>query len=206
MIDPLYISHLFLPIPFMLLYSLQTKKFNRFTNVVVLTPVAISLILYRLNISATSVGSTLQTCYALMFAIGTFIFRQKYDLPQAVSFAFNLAFFNSLYWEIPIHIYTPIYLGFFDQTYPLHVIYAFPAVFLYNKLRFPNPHKKTILLFLSGLIFSTIGLGLRVLYNPYIWGDFPPYIDWFSFANRFFCFGILLKIFYNTEPIYYIER
>jgi len=135
-----------------------------------------------------------------MFSLGIFVFRLRYSLPQALSLAFNLAFFNSLYWEIPIHVYTPLYLGFFDETYPLHFIYAFPAIFLCSKLRFPNPHKKTILLFMAGLAFSTIGLWLRVQHNPYIWTDFPSYIDWFGLVNRFVCFAFLLKIFYDAEP------
>jgi len=202
LIDPLYLSHLFLPIPFMLLYDFQPDKLDSLTVPVALFPPYASLIMHLLNISATSVGTLLQICYASMISLGIFVFRLKwYNLPQALSIAFNLAFFNSLYWEIPIHVYTPLYLGFFDKTYPLHFIYAFPAVFLWSKLRFPNPLKKTVSLFMMGLIFSTIGLWLRVLHNPYIWtADLPSHVNWFSFINRFVCFAFLLKIFYDAEP------
>jgi len=202
MIELLYLSHLFLPIPFMLLYRVQTKKLNRFTNIVVLAPIIGAIILFLLQVQVPHSGTILVMFYSFLLALGTYIFRQKYDLPQALSLAFNLAFFNSVYWEIPVHVYTLLYLGYFDPSFPLHFIYVFPLIFLYSKLRFPNPHRKQYLLFASGLVLSTICLIPRVLYNPFIWGySSPPSIEAISYANRFVCFVILLKIFYNTKPI-----
>lgn len=200
----LYLLHFVLPVPFMLLYELKTDKFNRYYSLAwwIVTAIFLYEILEILGTKVTFFTAELITLYFLMVGLGIHVFTQKHDLPQALSLSFNLAFFNSLYWEIPIHIYTPLYLGFLDATTPLHLIYAFPAVFLLSKLRFPNPARNQRLLFLAGVLFSALCLVPALLWHPYLWGvEHPFWLQQVWNLNRIGCYAILLKVFVSAEPV-----
>lgn len=191
------------PIPFMILYSLKTKRLNSLfipTMISLLSlPILTSL---RMVYFHPDVGFSL----AISLIIGLYFLRKKYDYPQAFSFAFIITFLNSLYWELPIIVYTVFYRGYIDQAMPLHILSAFPMFFIYQKIKIVN-WKKTALLLTSGLIVSIvfmlpliqIGIIPAFLsakdYAP------PSWVQALWVANRLICFIPLFYIVYNSGLI-----
>ena len=203
----LFFLNYFLPIPFMLLYSLKTDRFNRFYGLfdfpflVVSGFVAFALKFLYQFYGVFIVDSILFFLYSNLVCLGVIAFQKKCNLPQALSISFNLAFFNSVYWEIPIHIYTILYHGYVDMAAHLHVLYALPIFFVYQKIRLPNPAWKNYALFLSGLLISTLCLlPVITFHSPDIWNNPPP--SWAGLLwllNRIICFLILCKIYVKGE-------
>ena len=203
----LYILHYFLPIPFMALYSWKTDRFDKYWEFRLIAPIiCMSLLLLKTLYDIYGVffvNWILTLLYTLLIILGTELFLDKCHLPQALSLAFNLAFFNSVYWETPIHVYTALYHGYIDAAFPLHVIYILPFFFLYQKIRFPKPHRKQYALFCLGLLISTLFLlPVIIFYNPDIWSN--PVPSWASllwYINRFVSYAILCKLFLMGESL-----
>jgi len=139
--------------------------------------------------------------YFNFVGLGTLVFLKKTSFPQALSLAFNLAFFSSVYWEIPIHVYTILYKRFIDRAIFLHVLYALPIFFVLQKVTFSNSTWRNIAVFLSGLMVSTVCLGLVILfYSGNIWNiTLPKWANMLFYVNRVASFMCLCFLFGGGE-------
>ena len=158
----------FLPIPFMLLFFFRTKKLNKYTNLVFYCLVANVIALFFVNHDNLGFNFWLIQYYLMAIGIVFLIYRKQLDFPQALSLSFNTVYFNSFFWEIPIHIYTPIVRGYFDQALPLHLLYFFPFLFIWNVTKIPL-NKKTLFLLALNFTVSTLLLFLLLSLNVNIW-------------------------------------
>lgn len=196
-------SFWFLPIPFMLLYSIKTKKLNFMYKVtVIVTPILISwLFLFNFQWKANPV---LTSYYILTGLAGLLIFKRKYDFPQAISLVFNIVFLNLLYWESPIYIYTIIHRGYIGEAISLHILPIFSFYFLCFKLKFKFT-KDNLLLLSLGFGLSCLALYFLVYSNINIWyaEDYLTAMYWFKEVvysiARTVCLIVLYYIFYNCE-------
>jgi len=189
----------------MVLYEWKTDRFNKLFNfafhVVLLLVFLVVMKILELNGYELIYGIGLVGIYGVMLIYGIHVFKEKYDFPQALSLAFNLLFFNSVYWEIPIHIYTPIRVGFIDATTPLHFIYVFPLIFIHSKLELPRPHRKYYLRFLLGILVSVVLNSWIFITGYWLWDAVHPYwVERIWDLNRFLCFLILLWIYVEAKP------
>ena len=206
----LYHLHYFLPILFMLLYSYKTDKYDWLIKPYVIPFIAAIFLvagylkyLYIMG-AIYFMDPYLFLLYSLFVLMGTDVLVTRgIHLPQALSIAFNLAFFNSVYWELPIHIYTILYHGYFDAAFPLHVLYAIPFFFIYQKTRLPKPHSRFYLAFLGGLVFSTLSLlAVIIFHSPDIWSQpLPLWANFLWFVDRIVCFTLLIWIYSHAEAI-----
>ena len=194
----------FLPIPFMLLYYVKTKKLNFIYRLVtILVPLVVGTLLIT-NTWLGSFNPILTSFYIVAVFVGLLLFRKKYDFPQAASLVFNIVFLNLLYWELPTFIYTILYRGYVDQAISLHVLPIFSFYFLYTKLNFKLT-KANILLLLYGFIFSTIVLYFLVYCKINIWevSEYLGSMYWIKEITyslmRTVCLIILYLIFYNCK-------
>jgi len=193
----------------MLLYGWRTERFDWMKNHTCLALIAYAFITFLLMKLQDMqilyvVDPWLFLLYGGLVIMGTEIFMDHgLHFPQALSFAFNLAFFNSVYWETPIHIYTVLYHGYFDAAFPLHVIYVLPFFFLYQKTRFPKPHWKQYTLFFFGLLISTCCLVPVILFhNPDIWNNpLPLWGEMLWYLNRVLTYVVLCKLFTGGEQV-----
>ena len=195
----------FAPIPFMLLYHLKTKKLNISTKYIFPAILIAEIVSYFLVEKIPSYRSELFVFYIVLVSFAFITFRKKYDFPQALSIAFCLGFFISLYWEIPYHIFTIIQRGYFDQAFPLHLLYAFPAVFIWQKTEL-KIDKKNIFLLGSSLGLSTFGMFCLIGLGADISvGYANAGIIWFTtetvwFMTRVVCAYAVYQIFLRGQP------
>lgn len=206
----LFQLHYFLPIPFMLLYGWKSTKLDRYKNLLgfpALCFFAFATVLlkylYELRLFYL-VDPLLFFTYGVFVCMGTDILMDRgWHFPQALSVAFNLAFFNSVYWEAPIHIYTLLYRGYVDAAFPLHLLYTIPFFFVYQKTRLPKPHGRFCLAFLGGLAFSALSLlAVLTFHSPDIWSQpLPMWTSLLWFVDRVVCFTLLIWIYSHAEAM-----
>lgn len=160
-----------LPIPFMALFYIKSKKFEFLKNYVFLAflvPVFVQLL-------SVDIGYhfDLVVAYMTFTLFGASIFNRKgWSYLQALSLSFCLVYFGSFLWELPYHVYTIIIRGGIDGAFPLHLIYVFPMIFVYEKVK-TNLSRNEILVILSDvLLLSTLGMGILVTWNLDIWNTY----------------------------------
>ena len=101
---------------------------------------------------------------------GVFIFNNKgYTIPQSLSISFCLTYFGSFLWETPIIVYTAIIRGGIDGSFPLHIIYIFPMLLIYEKLKTNKPKKEIITTLTWALFYSALTLNVLLLGGFNIW-------------------------------------
>lgn len=152
----------FSPVFFMLLYSIKTAKLNFLYNYLALFPVSLSFIMLSFSNFGYPYDLILFYFTATVFLTQTLGEKHHISFLQSLSLAFNITFFSSAFWEIPIHIYTIIARGGIDGAFPLHLLYFFPLVFIIPKFKFK---KQTIKYLLISLAISTIILSLHIYLN-----------------------------------------
>lgn len=163
-----------LPIPFIILFNIRTNKLNFLKKYGILTlfiPIFFQLLF-------VDIGFHLHLIFAYMIFVlfGMSIFNSKgWAISQALSISFCLVYFGSFLWELPIHIYTIIIRGGIDGAFSLHLLYIFPMVFIFDKLKTNQPKREILELLLIFLGWSTfimfmlVGMGLdlwNILANP----------------------------------------
>ena len=162
-----------LPIPFMALFYFKTTKFNFLKNYIVLT----FLIPVFLRISfGNNIGYNIELIitYMTFFVFGTLFFNRKnWTFLKSISLSFCLVFFGSFLWELPYHIYTIIIRGGIDGAFPLHLLYIFPIVFVYEKVRTNKLFKENvktlcIILGFSSLVMISLLLSSYNIWNVYL--------------------------------------
>lgn len=157
-----------LPIPFIALFFIKTDKFDVFRKYAVL----IFFVPIFAQILFTDIGYNLGliSAYIAFTLFGASVFNDRgWKYSQALSLSFCLVYFGSFFWELPYHIYTIIINGGIDGAFPLHLLYIFPMVFVYEKIK-SNSSKQDILIILSGiLLISTLGMGILLGLNLDIW-------------------------------------
>lgn len=108
--------------------------------------------------------------YTTLVLFGTSIFAKKgWTYPQALSLSFCLTYFGSFLWELPTHIYTIIVRGGIDGAFPLHLLFIFPIIFVYEKVRTNKTKKETISTLFIILTCSTIILFTLVISGFNVW-------------------------------------
>lgn len=162
------VTSLLLAIPFMALFYIKTDRLNFLKKYAILTlfiPIFARLIF-------TDIGFNIELIFAYMIFIifGASIFNKKgWAYPQALSISFCLVFFASFLWEVPILTYTIIIYGGIDGAFPLHLLFIFPMVFIYEKIK-TNRKKKDILFFGANMMwYSIFMLAILVASNINIW-------------------------------------
>ena len=157
-----------LPIPFMILFYIKTDKLNFLKKYNILTlfiPIFASLCF-----DDTGFNLGLITTYMIFVLFGTSIFNSKgWGYPQALSISFLLTYFGSFLWELPTLIYTIIIRGGIDGAFPLHVIYIFPILFIFEKIKINQPKKTTITLLAWMIFYSVLALFALISINADIW-------------------------------------
>jgi len=163
-----YVSSYLLPVPFMALFFVKTNRLDFLKKYGVLT-IFIPLLAY-LYFGAIGFTLPLVLGYWILILFGATLFNSKgYTYPQSLSIAFCLAYFGSLLWETPIIIYTAIIRGGVDGSFPLHLIYIFPMILIYEKLRTNQPRKEIASTLTWTLSYSTLVLFVLVLGKFNIW-------------------------------------
>ena len=194
----------FVPIPFMFLYHLKTKKLD-FLFPTVCASTIFFYVLPLLLGEGLGFMSSLFQLYILAVFLSFLLFYSKYQLPQALAIAICLTFFASVYWEIPTHIYTIIHRGYIDQAFPLHLLYAFPGVFIWGKIALKKD-KINVFLVVLGMVISTIVLGFLLnigsdiffaINNP---ANLRQVTENAWTLNRILLFSTLYLIFYRGVP------
>ena len=153
----------------MLLFNIKTTKFNSLKNYIVLTffiPIFLRL-LFGVNIGY---NIELIILYITLVIFGTFILNQK-DLTflRSLSLSFCLVYFGSFLWELPYHIYTTIVRGGIDGAFPLHLLYIFPIVFVYEKFQTNRTIKEKLSILCVILSFSFLVMLSLISNNYNIW-------------------------------------
>lgn len=123
-----------IPIPTMILFFWKTNKLDKFTFLTIPFTVIISIFVFTTGVQL-GFRPELIIFYLIMMTFSLLLFRKKYNFPRALCIAVNLSFFGSLFWETPYHVYTIYLRGYLDQAFPLHLLYAFPAVFIWGKIK-----------------------------------------------------------------------
>jgi len=195
----------FIPIPFMILYHVNTTKLNKLSKFILPVSIISMLILalsYTTGLNVLGFRPELVAFYILMLYVSFTLFRKKYDFLQVISIAVCLTFFGSLFWEIPYHVYTIYIRGYFDQAFPLHMLYAFPAVFIWGKIKLRVDELNVGLIGLS-LGVSTLSMILLLdLGADLFWTYSNPPNLWLLIEStwmliRGVCFLSLYTIFYR---------
>lgn len=195
------LSSWFLPIPFMLLYHIKTKKLD-FLFPALCAGALFGIILPFLPEANFGFTPDLIQFYTLAVFASFLLFYTKYELPQALSIAFCLTFFASLYWELPCHIFTTVYKGYIDQAFPVHTLFVYPGLFVWTKISL-KPDRTNFLLFLSSMVVSSLSLVFlfRIGADFYITYINPPSLQYIMevvwMFTRAFCFSALYLIFYR---------
>ena len=163
-----YFTSYLLPIPFMALFFIKTHKLDFLKKYGILTlfiPILAQLYLNNLGFSFPLVLG-----YWILILLGTSLFNSKgYTIPQSLSISFCLTYFGSLLWETPIIVYTAIIRGGIDGAFPLHIIYIFPMLLIYEKLKTNQPKKEIATILTWTLSYSVLILAVLVLGNYNIW-------------------------------------
>ena len=194
----------FVPIPFMILYHIKTKKLD-FLFPTVCAGTIFSLVLPTFLGIGLGFTKDLLQFYTLMVFFSFLLFYSKYQLPQALAIAVCLTFFASVYWETPTHIYTIIHRGYVDQALPLHLLYAFPGVFIWGKIALKKDKINFLLVTLS-IVVSTVVLGflLSIGSDIFLVVDNSPNLQQITqgawMLNRVLSFSTLYLIFYRGYP------
>lgn len=146
-----------LPIFFMLLFFVKTDKLNVLEHVDILFLfVPVFLLIFNFDFGFKI---ELLTAYMILIFIGTHILlRAGWTYVRALSIAFCLAYFGSFLWELPTHIYTIALRGGIDGAFPLHIIYIFPILLIYEKLKTNLPRKDILKTLLCIFGYSSIVL------------------------------------------------
>lgn len=157
-----------LPIPFMALFYIKTDKLNFLKKYQILTlfiPIFMQLIFGDLGYNIELIFA-----YVILVLLGTTIFNEKgWTYPQALSLSFCLVFFGSFLWELPILTYTIIIRGGIDGAFPLHLLFIFPMVFVYEKVKTNKKRINNLNLLLVMMVCSSIGLLVLITSKVDIW-------------------------------------
>jgi hypothetical protein len=163
-----YFTSYLLPILFIALFFIKTTRLDFLKKFGILTLFIPILTYFYLG----SIGYTLPLVlgYWILILFGASIFNTKgYTYPQSLSISFCLAYFGSFLWELPTLIYTIIMRGGVDGAFPLHIIYIFPILFIYEKIK-TNQSKKEITITLTQILFySVMVLFVSILSGFDIW-------------------------------------
>jgi hypothetical protein len=188
----------------MILYHLKTKKLH--ISVKYIFPVIIisEILTFFLSGKLFVYRPELISFYILLSSFSFIAFHKKYNFLQALSISFCLTFFVSLYWELPYHILTILQRGYLDQAFPLHLLHAFPAVFIWQKIEV-KMDRKNIFLLISSLGLSTfgmfclIGLGADISSGYYNTGMLWLTIELVWFMTRAICAYAVYQIFLRGQ-------
>lgn len=157
-----------LPIPFMALFYIKTNKLDFMKKYGILT----LFIPIFLNILSSDFGYHLDLTFAYMIFVlfGAHIFSQKvWTYPQALSLSFCLTYFASFLWELPTHIYTIIVRGGVDGAFPLHLLFIFPIIFIYEKVQTNQSRKEVYNILVQIIGYSTLSMIVLLLSGIDIW-------------------------------------
>ena len=197
-----------IPIPFMILYHIKTKKFNSFLylSTPLIGLLSMGLFIYSLFNTLPALGFqiSLIAFYAMSCSFAFILFQYKYEPLQALALSVCLTFFASAYWEIPYWLYTIYIRGYIDQSMPLHLLYFFPLTFVTNKIQVKLNWKVLSLVGISMLvstvsIFYLLNLGADIFWtytNPPI---LQQHIEIVWFVVRTISFVSLYYIYYHGE-------
>jgi hypothetical protein len=163
-----YFASYLLPVLFMALFFFKTTKLDflkKFGLLTVFIPILAYLLLGDLGYTLPLVIG-----YWVLVLFGASIFNKKgYAFPQALGLSFCLAYFGSFLWELPTLIYTIIIRGGIDGAFPLHIIYIFPMLLIYEKIKTNKTKKENITVLTMILFYSTLVLFALVLGGFNIW-------------------------------------
>jgi len=164
-----------LPIPFMALFYVKTNKLDFLKK----WSLPILFIPIFAQIFFTDIGFKFELvlAYTIFVLFGAYVFNSKgWTYPQALSLSFCLAYFGSFLWELPTHIYTIIVRGGIDGAFPMHLLYIFPIIFIYEKVQTNQPKKEILNTIISILGFSMIVLVVLLAggYNIWYVNQNPP--------------------------------
>jgi len=157
-----------LPIPFMILFYIKTDKLDFLKKYGILA----LFIPILANLYFTDIGFNLGliTTYIIFVLFGASIFNSKgWTYPRALSLSFLLIYFGSFLWELPIIIYTIIIRGGIDGAFPLHIIYIFPMLFVYEKIKTNRTKKELFNLGTQTIIYSVLILFVLIISSIDIW-------------------------------------
>jgi len=158
-----------LPVPFMALFYIKTTKFNPLKNYIVLTfliPVFLRVFF------GVSIGYNIEliTFYITFVIFGTYFFNQRnWSFLQSLSLSFCLVYFSSFLWELPYHIFTIIVRGGIDGAFPLHLLFIFPIVFVYEKVKTNRKILENMDIIYTILLFSFIVMINLLMYGYNVW-------------------------------------
>lgn len=186
------LCHWFIPIPFMLLYHINTDKLNKLSRFILPTGILTMLsfvITYPISLNILGFRPELVCFYILMTSLSFELFKKKYSFLRALSIAVCLTFFASLFWEIPYHVMTIIERGYFDQAFPMHLLYAFPGVFIWGKIKLKVDELD------AGLIGLSLGVSTLSMILLLDLG-----------ANIFHTYGNPTNLWYIIEATWYVVR
>lgn len=165
-----------LPIPFMALFYLKTHRLDflrTYGFLLLLLPLVIQLFV------PIGYDLFLALAYLLFVLAGAYVFSfEGWGYPQALSISFCLAFFGSFLWELPIIVYTIFARGGIDGAFPLHMLFVFPMIFIYEKLKTNQPRK--MVLYIVGFLmsYSVYNMLLMPLIDVNIWSiESAPYMS-----------------------------
>ena len=153
----------------MALFFIKTTRFDFLKKFGILTTF-IPILAYLL-LGEIGYALPMALGYWILILFGTSIFNKKgYTYPQALSLSFCLAYFGSFLWELPTLIYTIIIRGGIDGAFPLHIIYIFPILFIYEKIKTNRSKKEnttalTWILSCSAIILLVLVLGGFDIWN-----------------------------------------
>jgi len=198
-----WLSYL-LPIPFMALWGLRTDRLDRLWRRLSPAALAIWLLLTAFLYAVRPpffVAWEIFALYSSAVCLGTWVFLRRCHLPQALSLSLNLCYFGSLYWELPIHVWTVVHQGYVDRAAYLHLLHAVPVFFVAEKVRLPEPAWRSWALLLLGLAVSALFLLPLVLRRVDIWapsaGSMWAGPRWL--LNRAVCLAVLLYAYGRGE-------
>lgn len=176
------------PVPFMSIWYWKYPKLNKLS---ILVPVFAAICTLPLIFLDEKVGflPDVSVFYVWAVALGFIAFRKKgYDLTQALSVAFCLAFFASFFWEIPVHIYTLMVRGTWDLVFALNVFYIMPLFFAVQFVR-PKLDAMSVSLLMVSLGTSLLSLAtiLETGFNIWTtgaWGTSFSWVLWVYVLDR----------------------
>lgn len=158
-----------LPILFMLLFDVEKPRFDWLK---VYGPLLfVGAVVFVLFFGDVGFNLELVVAYLAFGSFGVMFFSNRgWSFNRALSLSFCLVRFGGFLWELPIFVYTIVLNGGVDGAFPLTLLFLFPMLFVYEKVRVNRSKREIVGFVFSSVAFSVVVLWLVLVLDTFVLG------------------------------------